>query len=341
MSSPTSFADAMSSSSDGGASVLSEISGTSPSAPKTTPDALSESRPSSPDPDVHGRGASGSDPALSPVATGTATPTATTTQTFAPDVLAAARKSIESDPSIAPFIDLRNRMTAGDLRDALPQLQRLATDEVGFFRDLQAHLRATGKIEPETPKAPAGPAKKFEMPQPDLQNEDGSQKAYSATAMQSIVDGILTQVSPLLEDREAAQKERTERAAYDESVRTKTVTFSGQIAHIKSKHPDFEAHRAEVTQALLADMKLPQSQRMFNTNIYAAYLHVKQSKQPITEERARQTVVADLNKKAAASTARPNGRVPGGGSTERPKTFMEAMQRNPALAAAVVGRVAG
>lgn len=347
-SSVSTFAEASSALPDGGASVVAELSTsarTPAPASTSTPEAGAVRRSSIPL-DAAGRGPAATAPALNSGPSGeagvssgdlfapnatdpTSAPDAadpTAAPSFAPEVLAAARQHLEADPTVRPFLELRNQFTDGDLREVMPRLQRLVADPVGFYRDLGAELRSHGLVDGGASDEP------FSMPDPDLSNEDGSQTAYSAQAVQQIVNGLIGMVRPLVEERQQTQAERQAQTQHQQRVEG----FTRQIQRFEAQYPDFKELKPQIATLIRDDFRKPKHLREFDGNFQAAYLHLRQSQQPKIEERARQTVVADLNRKAGAGTMRPQSRVSGGGPRPAPRKFSEVAESNPAAAHAAL-----
>lgn len=319
---------------DHGASLASELSTTS-SVPTATPDAATV-QPSTPDLDAAGHGSAAA-PTLP--STQTETPAAqprTEAGQFAPaDPIAQARQSLESDPVYAPIFELRNRFTDGDFQEVIPRLERLARDPIAFYNDLGEELKRNGML-------PSGEQQgAFELLEPDLSNEDGSQQAYSAGAVAKMLQQLRAEmtghIQPILTERQEAERVQKE----NEEFQSRLKVAQSEVRKAAASLPNFTELVPEIKQLLAADREKPAHMREFNDNIYAAYFRASQSNQTTLEERARQTVVADLKKKSEASTTQPRARVSGGGESRPPRNFAEASERSPNAALAALASLGG
>jgi hypothetical protein len=160
------------------------------------------------------------------------------------------------------------------------------------------------------------------FPEPDTEGVDDQGNRiplYSAASMPKIIAAIEQRLEakyrPLEEDFRTRQQ-REQDAAVDAEMRRNAETWATQRYAQISAWPHYKANEAEIAKAMQADPALTEGD---------AYISVVV---PKLSQQERQSVVASMHDKVAASSVNPA--TPTSGAPPRPKTFAEAFARLPA-----------
>lgn len=160
------------------------------------------------------------------------------------------------------------------------------------------------------------------FPEPDTEGVDDQGNRiplYSAAKFREAIEHVKrelsAQVQPLQQDfRTRQQQEQAAQAEAD--VRRDAQTWAEQRYATISAWPHYKANEAAIAAAMQADPSLTEGD---------AYISVVV---PKLSSQERQSVVASMHDKAAASSINPA--TPTSGASPRPKTFQEAFARLPA-----------
>ncbi len=181
--------------------------------------------------------------------------------------------------------------------------------------------------QPTNTAVQSGQASPEAMPQPDLEYQGN--KWYSAEQLakrdawlrREMKGELMKDFQPLLTERE--HRLEAEKVAAEK----KSVSDFAEGTHSAlSKLPHYEANRHEIAKVLVT---MPaKSQADIVRNAYTAYAQVVI---PKLEGQAKQSAIADLDKKARAGTTVPgNGHTATPAQPNRPKSMSEALRQSTA-----------
>ncbi len=194
-----------------------------------------------------------------------------------------------------------------------------------WLASMLGHPNGSPNGQPTNTAQPNGAATSEPMPQPDLEYQGN--KWYSAEQLakrdawlrREMKSEITKEFQPLLTERE--QRLETEKVAAEK----KAVNDFAEGTHTAlSKLPHYDANRQDIAKVLVT---MPaRTQADIVRNAYTAYAQVVI---PKLEGQAKQTAIADLDKKARAGTTVPgNGHAATPKQPERPKRMSDALRES-------------
>jgi hypothetical protein len=199
--------------------------------------------------------------------------------------------------------------TPEQVREALAVFDSVQADPVGTLERLYDYLQSNPQLAPQArswagrvlgTKAaePAGEAE----PQPDFQDPATGAKFYSQEQQARLMAWRERQVVQRLEERFQPLITAHERALQQERERGVAQQAEAEFAAFKDR-PHFAEHKADI----LAFMQA----RQWNASLSDAYAHVLETKVlPKLAEQGKAQAVADFQKQAQASSARPSAAAP-------------------------------
>lgn len=243
----------------------------------------------------------------------------------------AAETRAAVDQELGPWRQVISSFRPEEFAPILPQIQKLSTDPVAFYRDLGEQLQQHGLLpqqpQPHAPTRSAAP--QGAEPEPDLVNPDTGELLYSAPQLQKalawregqIEARLRREMQPLMESHRQSQQER-EMSTLKTSAEAKA---SDAIAEAQTWE-GFDELKPKIAALMRNDRRY---------SLEGAYLKVYQSEYvPTRKQRERESVVAELKQKgrAGSSGISPNSRSNATPTDSSQAGFREALERNLAAA---------